>query len=113
MYAVVLAAAVASFAVSQGQSLVAPQPAITPQTVFGVLATLIVIVVALGRLFGSDQSVQEGWTLTHAAVAGVWALYLLAGLGLVLTGFTGWVVLGNLTVAIVAGLGFWFLYDPD
>lgn len=112
LYAVVVVATIASFAVSQGLTLFTGPGKLNPRLVFGVLATLIVVVVALGRLFGSDQTVQEGWTLTHIAVASVWTLYLFSGLGLVLSGFTGWVVLGNLAIAVVAGLAFWYLYDP-
>lgn len=111
-YTVVFVSAVASFAVSQGQRVVAAPAMITPNTVFGVLATLLVAVVSLGRLFGSDQSVQEGWTFTHGLIAGIWALYIVAGLMLILVGFTGWVVLGNLTIAIVAGVTFWLFYNP-
>lgn len=113
MYLIVLVAAVASLAVSEGQNLASEPTALTPQTVYGVLAALIVAVVALGQLFGSNQPVQEGWTFTHMVIAGVWALYLLSGLILVLAGFTGWVVLGNLAIAILAGIIFWLLYNSD
>jgi hypothetical protein len=113
LYAVVLVAAIASFAVAEGRTIVSGVSVFTPRMVFGVLATLIVVTVALGRLFGSYQSVQEGWTPTHVALAGVWTLYLLAGIGLVLVGYTGWVVLANLLVAIGAGLAFWYLYDKQ
>lgn len=113
LYAVVLVAAIASFAVAEGRTIASGSSVFTPRTVFGVVATLIIVSVALGRLFGSDQSVQEGWTLTHVALAGVWTLYLLAGIGLVLVGYTGWVVLANLLVALGAGLAFWYLYDEQ
>lgn len=112
LYVVTLVAALASFAVTEGPLLTQPA-ALTPRPVFGVLVPLLAVVVSLGHLFGSDQPVQEGWTLTHVALAGVWGLYLLAGLVLVSAGFTGWVVLGNLTIAIAAGLAFWLLYDSD
>lgn len=113
LYGVVIVVAVASFVVSQGQTVVSGSWDFNPRLVFGFLATVLLIVVALGQLFVSDQSVQEGWTLTHIAVASVLALYLLAGVALLLSGFTGWVVLGNLAIPIVAGIAFWIVYGPE
>lgn len=110
LYVAVLIAAVGSFAVSQGQTIFNQPMTITPETVFGVIATLIVVVVALGQLFGSDTPVNEEITFTHLAVATMWAIYLLAGVVLVVTGNTGWVVLANLLIAVGAGLLFGYLY---
>jgi hypothetical protein len=113
LYVSVIAVAVASFAVSQGQAIVTAPNSLTPRVVFGLLATLTVVVVALGRLFGSEQSVQEGWTATHVTFTVVWAAYLLAGLGLVVAGFRGWVVFVNLAIPVVSGVLFWYLYSSD
>jgi len=113
LYVSVIAVAVASFAVSQGQAIVTAPNGFTPRIVFGFLATLAVVTVALGRLFGSEQSVQEGWTATHVTFAVVWAAYLLAGLGLIVAGFRGWVVFANLAVPVVGGVLFWYLYSSD
>lgn len=113
LYVSVIAVAVASFAVSQGQAVVTAPRIFTPQVVFGFLTTLAVVTVALGRLFGSEQPVREGWTATHVAFAVVWAAYLLAGLGLVAAGFRGWVVFANLAVPVVGGVLFWHLYSPE
>jgi hypothetical protein len=113
LYVSVIAVAVASFAVSQGQAIVTAPNSFTPRIMFGFLATLAIVTVALGRLFGSGQSVQEGWTVTHVTFAVVWAAYLLAGLGLIVAGFRGWVVFANLAVLVVSGVLFWYLYSSD
>ena len=113
LYASVIAVAVASFAVSQGQAIVTAPNSFTPRIVFGFLATLTVVTVALGRLFGPEQSVREGWTVTHLTIAAVWAAYLLAGLGLIVVGFRGWVVFVNLAVPVVSSVLFWYLYGSD
>jgi hypothetical protein len=110
VYIVAIVAAVGSFAITQGSEIVAPPYTLTPRTVYGVIAPLIVVVVALGQLFGSDTPVGEKITLTHVAIGITWAIYLLAGVALVIAGYTGWVVLGNLAIAISAGLIFGYLY---
>lgn len=113
LYVSVTAVAVASFAVSQGQAITTVPRSFTPRVVFGFLATLAVVTVALGQLFGSGQSVREGWTATHITFAVVWAAYLLAGLGLIAVGFRGWVVFANLAIPVVGGVLFWYLYNSD
>lgn len=109
IYVVALVAAVGSFAVT-----IASEPlTFTPRTVFGVTATLIVVVVALGGLFGSNTPVREGVTYAHLALVLVWLVYLFAGVALVLAGFTEWVVLSNLAIAVGAGLLFGYLYTRE
>lgn len=81
-------------------------PAITggtlaPDAVLGVLAFTGLIAVTAGRLFGSEQAVQEGITKTHVVVGIVWAVYLFAAVGFVVAGNTGWIVLGHLVVNVV------------
>ena len=111
VYVFALVAAVGSFAVTQGPELADRSVTFTPDTMFGIIAPLIVVVVALGQLFGSRTPVSEGITLTHLAIASVWVVYLLAGIGLVSVGYTGWMVLLNLLVAVSAGLIFGYLYS--
>lgn len=111
IYVFALVAAVGSFAVTQGPVLLERGLTLTPTTVFGTIAPLIVVVVALGRLFGSETLVTEEITLTHLAVVVVWAVYLLAGLALLSAGFTGWVVLVNVAIAVSGGLIFGSLYS--
>ena len=110
LFTVVVVVAVISFAISHWQSLVTGSWNLNPQLVFDVLITIFGIVVCLGYLFGSAPTSQEEWTFTDIAIASVWALYLLAGLAFVLSGFTGWVVLAHLAIAIGGGLAFWYLY---
>jgi hypothetical protein len=111
VYVFALIAAGGSFAVTQGPVLLKRGLTFTPRIVFGTIAPLIVVVVALGRLFGSETLVTDEITLTHLAVAAVWAVYLIAGLALLSAGFTGWVVLVNVAVAVGAGLIFGYLYS--
>jgi len=107
----VIVAAVASLTVSQGQAIVTPRSVFTPRVVFGFLAALAVVTVALSQLFGSQQPVREGWTTTHITTAVAWAVYALAGLGLIVVGFRGWVVFANLAVSVGGGVLFWYLYS--
>jgi len=113
LFTVVVVVAVISFAISHWQSLVTGSWNLNPQLVFEVLVFLLFIVICLGYLFGSAPTSQEEWTFTDIAMASVWALYLLAGLAFVLSGFTGWVVLTHLAIAIGGGLAFWYLYNPE
>ncbi|MFB6162289.1 MAG: hypothetical protein ABEJ86_02455 [Halococcoides sp.] len=98
--------AVGSFVVTYGHEIGAGQPLFRPQFVFGTVVSLLFVVVGFTVLFGPEQSIYEGWTIFDLAIASVWALYLGAGLALLAAGFTGWQVLGHLTLAVGAGIGF-------
>ena len=111
IYVFAVVAAVGSVAVTLGPDLVDQSVTVTPETVFGTIHPLIVVVVALGRLFGSETPVTDEVTPIHLAIAAVWAIYLLAGLALLSAGFTGWVVLVNVAAAVAGGLIFGYLYS--
>lgn len=113
LYVSVVAVAVGSLAVSQGQAIVTSRSILTPRVVFGFSTTLVIVTVALGRLFGSQQPIREGWTATHVTTAVAWATYSLAGIGLVAVGFRGWVVFANLAVSVGGSVSFWYLYSSD
>ena len=110
IYLTAIVAAIGSFVLSQGPALTNTNTAFIPRNVFAAIAMLIVVVVALSQLFGQNTPVSEGITVTHVAVAVVWVLYLLAGVGFVINGSTGWVVLGNLAIAVGVGIIFLISY---
>lgn len=107
--ALAIVAALASFAVTEGATILRSPADLSPNVVFGVLMTLLVIVIALGFLLGTLQPIDEGVTFTHLAVGIVWAVYLLAGLAFISVGYTGWIVISHLIVGVGGGVAFWWL----
>jgi hypothetical protein len=58
----------------------------------------------MGQLLGALIEIDEGFTLAHLSVGIVWAAYILAGIVFVLMGDVGLIVIGNMAIAISAGL---------
>ena len=78
---------------------------VTPTRVFGVVVPALVIAVGIDMLVGSGVAVGDDAfpTLSQALVGLVWAGYLGAGLAFLVAGYTGWIVLTHLAIAIGAG----------
>lgn len=80
--------------------------AASPGEVYGVLVPVIMIVVGLSFVFGSETSVHESFTLGGGVVVAVIAVYLLVSVGLVATGHTGWVPLTHLAISASGAIVF-------
>ncbi|WP_435319410.1 hypothetical protein [Haloarchaeobius sp. TZWSO28] len=99
-YAFLLVATVFEFAVTEGAAIAAGSVSFTSEFVFGTIVSVLLVVVAVGGIWGERTPVHERWTPAAVALAVVWTAYLVAGVAFLLAGSTDWTVLVHTALAV-------------
>lgn len=83
-----------------------PPVSLTPASVYGLVVPGLVIAVGIDMLVGAAvEAGDDGFpTLSQALVVLAWTCYLGAGLAFLAAGYTGWIVVTHLVIAVGAGV---------